>query len=136
MRFRIPVAMFVLSLAAFVLPVAAHHSVAQTFDTSKEITIQGVVTRIEWKNPHTLFWLDVRNDDGTVSSWEVELAPPNALRRNRGTDFIKTGDQITVVLWRAKDGSRVANPLSLTFTDGRVINFSRDTSIGWQPLQR
>jgi len=135
MRFRIPVTMFVLSLAACVIPVAAHHSIATTFDTSREVTIQGVVTKVEWKNPHTLAWVDARNDDGTISSWAVELAPPNALRRSRGMDFIKAGDQVTVVLWSAKDGSRLANPLSLTFSDGRVINFSRDTTNGWKMLE-
>src|ERR1051325_9895249 len=93
MRFRIAVALFVLTLSASVMPVAAHHSVLGTFDISKEITIQGVVTKIEWRNPHTRFWVDARNDDSTVSTWELELAPPKALKRSLGLDFIKAGDQ-------------------------------------------
>ena len=131
MRFRIAVALFVLTFAASVMPVAAHHSVPGTFDISKEITIQGVVTKIEWMNPHTRVWVDARNDDGSVSNWELELAPPNALKRSLGLDFIKAGDQVTVVLWRAKDGSRLANALTLTVPDGRVFNFSRDTRSNW-----
>jgi hypothetical protein len=128
-------AMFVVAFAGSVLPVAAHHSVRATFDISKEITIQGVVTKIEWKNPHTLFWVDVRNGDGTVSSWELELAPPNALRRKVGSDFIKAGDQVTVVLWQAKDGARLGNTLTLTGADGRIfINSSRDTGNGWEMI--
>lgn len=132
MRFRMAVAMFVLTFAASAMPVAAHHSVPATFDVSKEITIQGVVTKIEWRNPHTRFWVDARNDDGTVSNWELELAPPNTLKRSIGVDFIKAGDQVAVVLWRAKDGSRLANALTLTFPDGRVFKFSRDTLNNWE----
>jgi len=132
MRFRMAVAMFVLTFAASVMPVAAHHSVSATFDIGKEITIQGVVTKIEWRNPHTRFWVDAKNDDGTVSNWELELAPPNTLKRSIGVDFIKGGDQVAVVLWQAKDGSRLANALTLTFPDGRVFNFSRDSLTNWE----
>jgi len=114
--------------------VAAHHSITGTFDISKEITIQGVITKIEWKNPHSRFWVDARNDDGAVSNWELELAPPNALKRSLGLDFIKAGDQVTVVLWQAKDGSRLANTLTLTVPDGRVFNFPRDTRNNWEML--
>ena len=131
MRFRMAVAI-VLTVAASVMPVAAHHSVPGTFDISKEITIQGLVTLIEWRNPHARFWVDARNDDGTVSNWELELAPPNALKRSLGLDFIKAGDQVKVVLWRAKDGSRLASVLDLTVPDGRVFNFSRNTRINWE----
>ena len=125
------VAIFVLTLAASVMPVSAHHSVPGTFDVSQEITIRGAVTKIEWTNPHGRFWVDARNADGTVSNWELELPPPNALKRRLGLDFIKPGDQVTVDLWRAKDGSLLANTLTLTVPDGRVFNFSRDTTIGW-----
>jgi Family of unknown function (DUF6152) len=132
MRLRMVVAMFAVTFAASVMPLAAHHSVPATFDISKEITIQGVVTKIEWRNPHTRFWVEARNDDGTVSNWEVELAPPNALKRSLGLDFIKAGDQVTVVLFRARDGSRLANGLGLTVPDGRVFNFPRNTDINWE----
>jgi hypothetical protein len=132
MKVNAAIVMFVLAIAASVMPVAAHHSVPGTFDISKEIRIQGVVTKIEWKNPHARFWVDARNDDGGVSNWELELAPPNALKRSLGLDFIKPGDQVTVDLWRAKDGSRLANTLTLTFPDGRVFNFSRNTTNSWE----
>ena len=127
MRFRMAVAVAMLALVASIMPVAAHHSVSQTFDTSKEVTIQGVVTKIEWINPHTRFWVDARNDDGTVSNWELELAPPNALKRSVSVDFLKAGDRVTVVLWQAKDGSRLANTRSVTVSDGRVFNFPRSS---------
>ena len=73
MKLRMAVAISVLALAASVRPVSAHHSVPETFDISKEITIRGAVTKIEWTNPHGRFWVDGRNDDGTVSNWELEL---------------------------------------------------------------
>jgi len=132
MKPGIAVASFVLTFAASVMLVAAHHSVPGTFDVSKEITIRGAVTKIEWANPHGRFWVDARNDDGTVSNWELELPPPNALKRGLGLDFIKLGDQVTVDLWRAKDGSLLANTLTLTVPDGRVFNFSRDTTTSWR----
>jgi hypothetical protein len=134
MKLRMAVPIFVLTFAASVMPVAAHHSVPATFDVSKEITIRGVVAKIEWANPHARFWVDVRNDDGTVSNWELELPPPNALKRNLGLDFVKPGDQVTVDLWPAKDGSRLANTLTLTVPDGRVFNFSRSTTPSWEML--
>jgi hypothetical protein len=132
MKLRIAAAIFVFTFAASVLPVAAHHSVPETFDVSKEITIRGAVTKIEWANPHGRFWVDARNDDGTVSNWELELPPPTVLKRGPGLNFIKLGDQVTVELWRAKDGSLLANTLTLTVPDGRVFNFSRSTTTGWR----
>jgi hypothetical protein len=133
MKLRIAVAIVGFTLAASVLPVLAHHSVPATFDVDKEITIRGAVTKIEWANPHGRFWVDARNDDGTVSNWELELPPPNALKRRLGLDFIKLGDQVTVDLWRARDGSLLANTLAITVPDGRVFNFSRSTTTSWSP---
>ena len=117
MKRRMGVAIFVLSLAASVTPVSAHHSALGTFDISEEITIRGAVTRIEWTNPHGRFSVEARNDDGTVSTWELELPPRNVLKRRLGLDFIKLGDQVTVDLRRAKDGSLLANTLSFILPD-------------------
>jgi hypothetical protein len=102
---------------------SAHHSVESEYDVSKRVTIQGVVTKIEWTNPHARFWVDAKNDDGTVSNWEMELPPPNALKlRGVRMDFVKQGDPVTVDLWRAKNGSRLAHALEVTLRDGRVLN--------------
>ena len=123
------IAVFGLGLAVSGMPVLAHHSVPALFDVDREISIRGVVTRIEWTNPHARLWVDAKNDDGTVSGWEMELPPPNALKRELGSlEFVKQGDQVSVSLWRAKDGSRVAHTLTLTIPDGRVMNFPRS---GW-----
>ena len=135
MKLGMAVAFFVFAFAASVIPLSAHHSVPATFDVSKEIRIRGAVTKIEWTNPHGRFWVDARNDDGTVSNWELELPPPTVLKRRVGLGFVKIGDQVTVGLWRAKDGSLLANTLTLTVQDGGVFNFSRDTTTGWRTLE-
>jgi hypothetical protein len=132
MKATFTIAVFGLGLAVSVMPGLAHHSVPAQYDVDREISIRGVVTRIEWTNPHARLWVDATNDDGTVSGWEMELPPPNALKRGLGSlDFVKQGDQVSVRLWRAKDGSRVAHTLTLTIPDGRVMNFSRNG--GWMP---
>jgi chitodextrinase len=124
MRIKMAVTVLGLGLAASVVPLRAHHSVAATFNTGTTITIKGLVTKTEWMNPHARFWVDAKNVDGTVSNWELELPPPNALKREGlNRDFLSQGDQVTVNLWQAKDGSKVAHALTLTVPGGRVMNF-------------
>ena len=62
-------------------PLYAHHSFAAQFDASKPITLQGAVTKVEWRNPHIWVYLDVKNPDGSVTAWECEGGAPNALTR-------------------------------------------------------
>jgi Family of unknown function (DUF6152) len=118
---KVNLAIVIFGLGMAVMPLLAHHSVEEQYDTGKVVTIQGAVFKTVWVNPHTLVWVDT---DRAVSSWEIELPPPNALRiRNVTTDFLKEGDQVTVTLWRAKDGSRLGHALTLTTPDGKVMNF-------------
>jgi hypothetical protein len=127
MKVNLAITILGLGLTASLAPLLAHHSVGAQFDISKTITIQGVVTKTEWLNPHARVWVDAKNDDGTVSNWEMELPPPNSLKWTQGIgkDFVKRGDQITVSFWRAKDGSRLANALALTLPDGRILKLSQ-----------
>jgi hypothetical protein len=130
MKAKLAFPMLAFALAAWAVPIAAHHSVSAMFDVTKEITMQGVVTRIEWLNPHARLHVDVRNGDGTVSNWELELPPPNALKRENGNlDFIKPGDAVTAKLWQEKNGTRLAHVLTLITPDGRVREFPRS----WGP---
>jgi hypothetical protein len=134
MRVRVAVTLFALCFTACLLPLFAHHSVEAQYDISKTVTIRGVVTKTEWTNPHTRFWVDVKNDDGTVSSWEMELLPPSTLKRQGvKQDFLKRGDAVAVEIWTAKDGSKFGHTLTLTFADGQVMPFPR--GLGWMPAK-
>jgi len=105
------------------MPLLAHHSAAAEFDMSRKITIQGTVTRAEWMNPHALLWVETKNPDGSVSNRELELPPPNTLKRMLGSrDFVKQGDQVSATLWRAKDGALLGFALSMVLPDGGAVN--------------
>jgi hypothetical protein len=104
----------------------AHHSFAAEYDAKKPITLKGTVTKVEWTNPHARFYLDVKDDSGTVANWNFELASPNVLTRNGWTRHsLNVGDQITVEGAQAKDGSQMANARTVTLSDGkRIFAFS------------
>src|SRR5262245_19369042 len=89
----------------------AHHSFAAEFDANKPINLHGVVTKIEWMNPHTFFYMDVTDEaTGKVSNWGLEMGSPNGLMRDGWTrNTLKSGDVVTVEGSRAKDGSAIGN---------------------------
>ena len=72
------------ALLAPLVPVLAHHSFAAEYDAAKPITLKGVVTKVEWTNPHARFYVDVKDDAGKVINWNLELASPNVLKRPGG----------------------------------------------------
>ncbi len=134
MKVKLAATVLGLGLTAALTPLLAHHSVPAEYDVNKTITIQGMVTRTEWTNPHAHFWVDARNDDGRAASWELELPSPNGLMKEGvKRDFVKQGDQVTLSLWRAKDGSRLAHVLSLTLPDGRIMEFPRQWGMPVNP---
>ena len=105
-----------------VCPVLGHHSFSAEFDGTKPIEIKGVVTKIEWANPHVYFYIDVRDENGTVENWGCETnGPGGLLRQGWKRDSLKVGDQVTVNGYRAKDGSRLADARHVTLPDGRRI---------------
>lgn len=104
------------------LPVFAHHSFAAEYDASKPIALNGTVTKVEWMNPHARFYIDVKDDAGNVTNWELELGSPNGLMRAGWTrNSLKQGDQVTVSGSLAKDGSHLANARQVTFADGKKV---------------
>ena len=121
----------VLGLLLAAVPVRAHHSFAAEYDASKPIKLTGTVTRIEWTNPHCYFYIDVKNADGKVDTWALELGNPNALLRNGWTpNSVKIGDEVTVEGTRAKDGTLLGNArtMILASTGKRLFAGSSQTT--------
>ena len=111
-----------IGLLVAVLPAVAHHAFVAQYDPSKSTTLHGVVTKVEWTNPHARFYVDVKDKSGTVANWNLELASPNALRRLGWTrDVIKVGDEVSVFVAPSKDGTKMANARTVTLADGRKM---------------
>ena len=111
-----------IGLLVAALPALAHHAFVAQYDASKSTTLHGVVTKVEWTNPHARFYVDVKDTSGKVTNWNLELASPNALRRLGWTrDILKVGDQVSVFVAPAKDGTKMANARTVTLSDGRKM---------------
>jgi hypothetical protein len=110
----------------------AHHSFASEFDAAKKLKLSGTVTKVEWRNPHTYFYVDVKGEDGAIHNWAMELGSPNVLMRRGWTrDSLKIGDQVVVEGARARDNSYKANANSVVMADGkRLFNGSADENEG------
>ena len=107
-RFAVIVAGLGLLLSAG--PALAHHAFAAGYDAKKPIKLTGAVTKLEWLNPHTWFYIDVKDDTGKVTNWGFEMGSPNILLRAGWTrNSMKPGDVVTVEGSRAKDGSNNGN---------------------------
>ena len=118
---------FVLALGATLAlwsgAVIAHHSFAAEYDANKRVTLMGTITKVEWTNPHVRFYLDVKDERGTVANWELEMGSATGLmRRGWAKTLLKTGDTVTVNGYLARDGSRLANARLITLSDGRQMN--------------
>jgi len=110
----------VLGLAA--VPALAHHSFAAEYDGQKPVTLTGTVTKVEWMNPHARFYIDVKDESGKVTNWELELGSPNGLMRRGWTRHsMKEGDVVTVNGSLAKDGSNLANARTVKLADGKSL---------------
>jgi len=131
MRTRILAAAAGISLLLAAAPVIAHHSFSAEFDASKSFKLSGVVTKVEWQNPHTIFYLDV-SDERTkkVTTWGFEMGSPNGLMRNGWTrNTLKIGDTVTVEGSLARDGSPYGNARAvvLAATGKRLFAASSQT---------
>jgi Family of unknown function (DUF6152) len=112
-------------LAALLLsavPVSAHHAFAAEFDGNKKLTLKGTTSKMEWINPHAWLHIDVKETDGSVTHWEVELGPPNSLLKRGWTkQSVPAGIEVIVVGYQARDGAKRLNGRDVTLPDGKQL---------------
>jgi len=110
-------------------PVLAHHSFATQFDPTKPISLEGIVTKVEWRNPHIWVYLDVTGEDGTVTPWECEGGAPNALtRRGWNRETLKLGSSLEIEGYLSRDGANICNARRWIY-EGRTV-FAGEASDG------
>jgi len=118
---------FLLSSVAVLIaaiPLAAHHSFAAEYDSSAIITLKGVVSKVEWTNPHAYIYVDVKDETGKVVTWGMEGYPPNTLTRTGFTrHIVSVGDTITITGYRARDNATRAAAREVTTSEGKKFNF-------------
>lgn len=103
-------------------PVAAHHSVAAYYDTNRQLTLKGIVTVVEWTNPHAFVHIDVKDDQGKVTNWSIETDSPNVLNRaGWSKTTLKVDDEITVTGYPAKKDPAAMRLVTLALADGRKL---------------
>ena len=117
-RHGIPIASIVLASA----PLWAHHAAAADYDLTKLTVLQGIVSRVEWINPHAQLHLDVKDSNGKVIPWQIEGASMNAYAvRNFPKELVTAGIEISA--YPAKNGDKMADGATITFKDGRRVFF-------------
>ena len=111
-------------LLAVTLPSQAHHSFRSQYDADQPVAFNGIVTKVEWMNPHVYFYIDVENEEsGEIEQWGFEMGPPHMLqRRGWKRNSMQIGDEVEVHGTRARDGSTTANARRVTLTStGQVL---------------
>src|SRR2546423_1681349 len=119
MRATLLIALATLALA---LPARAHHSFAAEYDANATVSLKGVVTKVEWTNPHAYVYVDVADEPGKVANWAFEGYPPNTLKRTGfPRDLLKSGDVINITGYRARFSANRAAGREITLADGRKV---------------
>jgi hypothetical protein len=108
----------------------SHHSFAAEFDANKPITLEGTITKVDFVNPHSWLYIDVKDSAGKVVNWAIEMGSPNNLiRRGINKNTVPVGTLVTVEGYRAKDGSSTANGTTIKTPDGKRL-FSASSAPG------
>jgi hypothetical protein len=108
-------------------PVLAHHSFAAEYDDQKPLKITGTLTKVDWMNPHIWYYVEVKNPDGTVSTWAISGgAPGQLMRRGITKDLLVVGSTVNVEGFKAKDGSNNGFGQRVTYEDGRNVFTATD----------
>ena len=119
-----------LSVMLAATAVFAHHAYTAEFDTQKPVRATGVLTKVEWSNPHIWIYLDVKDENGKVTNWGFSASPPGMLQRRGITkSSLKLGEVLTIQGHRAKDGSNNASGNVVTFADGRDALIGQDQAL-------
>lgn len=122
MRTKLAVLAAGLALVWLAVPLVAHHAVGAEYDAEQPVTLNGTVTRIEWTNPHSRIYMDVKEADGTVVNWNMELTARSALVRQGWTSrTVSVGDTLTVLGHMARSGAKMVNAAEITTADGRAV---------------
>jgi len=138
MKNKVAILFAAIVLLAIAVPAIAHHAFAAEYDADQPVKLKGKVTKFECTNPHARFYIDVVDEKGVVSTWNLELASPNVLRRNGWTSkILQIGEEITVEGSRARDGSKMANARVVTLANGqRVFSGLQGEDAPNQPLRQ
>ena len=120
MRMKLGVLAIGLALSCLAVPVFAHHSWTAEYDSKKPVTVTGVVTKVEWTNPHTHFYVDSTDANGKVTSWNFEMASTPALERGGWSrKTLPVGTQVTVSGFAGRSVTERAIVTSFKGSDGK-----------------